>query len=120
MALSRLLQWLPFGRVPELSADEVLQAIASGRVQLVDVRTTAEWRQSRIDGARHLPITRFEGAAVAGLGLDPEVLTVAICLSAHRSIPAVRQLKRLGFRRAVQLRGGMIAWWRESLPTVQG
>lgn len=120
MKISRLLGWLPFGRVPELSAAEVLEAVAGGRVQLIDVRTAAEWRQSRIDGVRHLPITRFDAAAIDDLGLDPEMLTVAICLSAHRSIPAVRQLRRLGFSRAVQLRGGMLAWWRENLPTVQG
>jgi rhodanese-related sulfurtransferase len=34
---------------------------------------------------------------------------VAICLTAHRSIPAVRLLRARGFE-AAQLAGGMLAW----------
>ena len=35
---------------------------------------------------------------------------VAICLSAHRSIPAARLLRAHGFPDAAQLAGGMLAW----------
>jgi hypothetical protein len=45
----------------------------------------------------------------ATLGLDPSRPVVAICLTAHRSIPAVRLLRNRGFD-AAQLAGGMRAW----------
>ena len=50
------------------------------------------------------------------LNFDKEKPVVAICLSAHRSIPAVRLLRRSGFQNVTQLAGGMIAWRRHSLP----
>jgi rhodanese-related sulfurtransferase len=42
---------------------------------------------------------------------------VAICLSAHRSPPAVRLLSRAGYD-ARQLEGGMLAWRAAGLPVV--
>ena len=43
------------------------------------------------------------------------LLLIAICLTAHRSIPAVRLLKQRGFE-ASHLAGGMLAWRAASLP----
>jgi len=108
-------KWWPFGRVPEIDARELSAAIARNELQLVDVRTGLEFGRSRIAGARHLPITRFTQAELKRLGLDRSRPVVAICLSAHRSIPAVRVLRGLGYD-ARQLRGGMLAWWRVGFP----
>ena len=41
---------------------------------------------------------------------------VAVCLRAHRSVPAVRLLTAHGWSDARQLAGGMTAWRRENLP----
>lgn len=108
-------KWLPFGRVPEIEPRELHRAVREREVQVVDVRTTVEYRRSRIPSAQHLPITSFGADAVEALGLEEDTLVVAICLTAHRSIPAVRQLRDLGYE-AKHLRGGMKAWWREGLP----
>lgn len=109
MALPSLPWWVPFGRVPELGATRLAKALASVPApQLVDVRTAAEFRHGRIPGAISVPITSF-GEALPRLGLDPTRKVVAICLTAHRSIPAVRLLLRHGFD-AAQLAGGMLAW----------
>lgn len=114
-----LSQWRPFGRVPEIEAQDLARALERGEVQLLDVRTGVEHRRSRISGARHLPITQLSEPRLRALGLDPDRPVVAICLSAHRSIPAVRKLRALGYD-ARQLQGGMLAWWREGLPCEQG
>jgi len=47
---------------------------------------------------------------------DKEKPVVAICLTAHRSIPAVRVLKEMGFKDAKQLQGGMTQWWIQKFP----
>lgn len=108
--------WLPFGRVPELSAHALQERMASGEPpQLLDVRTHAEWTHSRIAGAHNVPITELK-RRLPELGLDPRRPVVAICLSAHRSIPAVRLLEAHGYQDARQLAGGMLAWWRSGLP----
>lgn len=109
--------WLPFGTVPEISPLELDALCQDGSAppQLVDVRTDSEWRAGHIAGAMHVPITEL-GSRIAGLHLDGTRPIVAICRSAHRSVPAVRLLQRSGFHNACQLQGGMLAWQQAELP----
>lgn len=116
----RLFWWLPFGRVPEISADDLHQRLSEVPAPyILDVRSPKEWQESRIDGAINVPITSFR-ASLQQIELDAGRPVFAICLSAHRSIPAVRALRQLGFSDARQLQGGMQAWWKAGLPVVQG
>ncbi len=115
--IRRSLWWLPFGRVPELSAHALQERMVSDEPpQLLDVRTHTEWAHSRIAGAYNLPITALR-RRLHGLALDPRRPVIAICLSAHRSVPAVRLLQAHGYQDVHQLAGGMLAWWRSGLPT---
>jgi rhodanese-related sulfurtransferase len=101
--------WLPFGKVPEIAAVQLAKDL--GRVeppQVVDVRTEAEFAQGHVRGAVNAPIQTL-ASRLGGLELDPARRVVAVCLTAHRSIPAVRLLRSKGFD-AVQLAGGMLAW----------
>lgn len=116
--LKSLFWWLPAGQVAEISASELSQRLAAqAPPQIVDVRTRAEWRRSHIPGAVNVPIQELKHR-LGSLQLDAARPVVAICLSAHRSIPAVRLLQARGFNNAVQLQGGMFAWWKENFPTV--
>jgi rhodanese-related sulfurtransferase len=113
------LWWWPFGKVPEVSARQ-LEGLLQDRAaapQLVDVRTRMEWRAGHIAGAIHVPIGELD-ARVAGLQLDGARPIVAICRSAHRSVPAVRMLHKHGLTQACQLQGGMLAWLQAGLPVV--
>jgi len=108
--------WLPFGRVPEISPRDLYEKLTSAQPpQILDVRTHREWRASRIECSINAPITSLR-AKLMNLDLDPGRMTVAICLSAHRSIPAVRVLREAGFVDIYQLEGGMLAWWKAGLP----
>jgi rhodanese-related sulfurtransferase len=114
----RLPWWLPFGRVPEIDPAALQAALRSkAPPQLVDVRTDIEFRNGHLRGAVSVPISTLP-ARLVSLGLDPARPVVAICLSAHRSIPAVRLLRGRGFE-ASQLAGGMLAWRRAGLPEVR-
>ncbi len=108
---------MPFGRVPEIEAGELARKLAAGEVQVLDVRSPGEWRSGHIRGAVNHPVQTLSGRLDA-LALSNETPVVAICRSARRSIPAVRLLRRAGFRDAVQLAGGMNAWLAAGLPTV--
>ncbi len=112
-----LFWWLPFGEVPEISAKQLdtMRNDGSAPPQLIDVRTGTEWRSAHVAGAIHVPITEL-GSRISSLRLDGTRPIVAICRSAHRSIPAVRLLQRHGFRNACQLQGGMLAWQQSGLP----
>lgn len=113
----KLRHWLPFGKVPSISA-EMLQAKLK-HIQLIDVRTPTEFRASRINNAINLPITSFSATSIQALMLDKKIPIVTICLSAHRSIPATRRLLQLGYD-VRQLEGGMKAWWASGYLTTNG
>jgi len=107
--------WLPFGSVPEVTAATLAARLDEGEeLQLVDVRSPGEFRGGHVAGAVNAPITELPQRLDA-LALDHARPVVAICLSAHRSVPAVRLLRQAGFD-AVQLAGGMLAWRAAGLP----
>jgi rhodanese-related sulfurtransferase len=107
--------WWPFGDVEHVAPEALAEAL--GRKpwpQLLDVRTAAEFSAGHIRGATNVPITSLQ-ARIPTLDLDRSRLVVAVCLSAHRSPPAVRLLRRRGYE-AAELAGGMMAWRAAGLP----
>jgi rhodanese-related sulfurtransferase len=115
----RLPWWFPFGPVPEVPAPALSRALRDLiPPQLIDVRTPQEFAAGHIEGAVNVPVTALAGRLPL-LGLDPERSVVAICLTAHRSIPAVRLLRGQGLE-VQQLAGGMLAWRAAGLPERRG
>jgi rhodanese-related sulfurtransferase len=112
------LWWLPFGRVPEITAAELKTRLDQREaVQLIDVRSAGEYAAGHIAGTINVPIHQLR-SALPTLALDPQRPVIAICQTAHRSPPAVRVLKQAGFE-ARQLRGGMISWNRSKFATTK-
>jgi len=114
---NKIFWWLPFGYVPEVLPSELAEKLQNSALspQLLDVRTHAEWQKGHLPGAINIPITILR-SKIETLNFDKEQPVITICLSAHRSIPAVRLLRRYGFQNVTQLAGGMIAWRRHGLP----
>ena len=111
--------WLPFGRVPEVDPAELLGALRRPHPPLLlDVRSGPEFSAGRIAGALHAPVTSL-AARLEVLALDRGRPVVAICLTAHRSVAAMRLLRRRGYD-ARQLAGGMLAWRAAGLPEERG
>ena len=117
MRIISLFWWVPFGSVPEIKASELVKELTSDfPPQILDVRTRMEYENGHIEGAVHVPIFELRSRA-SNLPFDRGKRVVTICLTAHRSIPAVRTLKEHGFKDVCQLAGGMLAWRKEGLPT---
>ena len=115
----RLPWWFPFGRVPEIAPGELVERLKlEPQPQVVDVRTPAEFAAGHLRGAVSAPVTGL-ASRLDALKLDHARPVVAICLTAHRSVPAVRLLRQRGFD-ALQLAGGMIAWRAQRLPEAKG
>lgn len=113
-----LLWWLPFGQVPEINSEELHAQLQEAPPPLViDVRTHKEFAQGHIIGAVNVPITELK-SRLDSLELQKDHPVVAVCRSAHRSIPAVRLFKRSGIENSCQLQGGMLAWEKADMPTV--
>jgi rhodanese-related sulfurtransferase len=108
-------RWWPFGKVPEIEPGDLHDALVNGaNTQVIDVRTEGEFRRGHIRGAVSVPILRLS-KELPRLGLDQTKSVVAICKTAHRSVPAVRMLTAAGYQ-ASQLADGMNRWRREGLP----
>lgn len=90
-----------------------------GAPLVVDVRSPSEYSGGHIEGSQSMSDGQLKSALAAGQ--IPQGKRVdAICLSAHRSIPAVRLLRMNGFEVATQLTGGMLAWNRANMPVAKG
>jgi rhodanese-related sulfurtransferase len=73
---------------------------------ILDVREKDEYQGGHIPGAKHIPLGELS-QHLAKLPQEGEILCV--CQSGARSGAAASQLKRAGLR-AINLRGGMMAW----------
>jgi rhodanese-related sulfurtransferase len=107
--MQKVLPWLPFGQVAEISPKEFHAWLNDGRnVQVVDARTALEYQQGTIGNAVHAPLTDMP-QSMERLALDPSRPVVMLCLSGHRSRPGTRWLQARGYE-AYSLRGGVLAW----------
>ena len=94
----------------------------SGRgepVELLDVRTPAEFREVHVPMARNVPLDMLDPAALlkARSGSGP---LYCICKSGGRSSKACEKLVAAGGSNVVNVEGGTTAWVEAGLPAVRG
>jgi adenylyltransferase/sulfurtransferase len=104
--------------VEEIGAGELKSRLDAGEpLEILDVREPHEWAICRIPGARLVPLGSL---AERMHELDSTRTYVLQCRSGVRSAKAIGVLRQAGFRRLLNLRGGVLAWAREvdpSMPT---
>ena len=109
------LWWLPIGRVPEIEAEKLHGWLEEGKqIQIVDARTTSEFKQGTIGQAQHAPVTGMPGS-IERLDFDAQRPVVVLCATGHRSRPGTRWLRARGIQ-AYSLKGGVMAWKRAGYP----
>jgi rhodanese-related sulfurtransferase len=88
-----------------------------GEIAIVDVREPHEFtgELGHIPGATLVPLATVDSAMKAW---DREKDVVVVCRSGGRSARASRLLVELGFKRVMNLRGGMLAYNAALLPVV--
>ncbi|GAC1336180.1 MAG: hypothetical protein NVSMB17_19730 [Candidatus Dormibacteria bacterium] len=91
-------------------------AVELSSLQLIDVREPEEWRAGHVAGAVHIPLGRLEQSIAS---IDGGRKVAVICHSGARSQQGARMLRAHSID-AVSVSGGMLAWARAGLPTVQG
>jgi len=77
---------------------------------LVDVRESFEWDICKIEGAQLLPLSSFDPASS---GLNPEDSIYLYCYKGKRSMLALKELKKAGFKKLKNLSGGIDLWAEE-------
>lgn len=100
----------------EITPRELADRIARGDTpRIIDVREPHEWAIARIPGAELIPLATL-GAAQSKL--DPAAEIVIHCHSGVRSLWAARHLREAGFKKVLNLTGGITRWSDEVDPTV--
>lgn len=91
------------------------------RVDVIDVRTPAEFREIHMEGARLVPLDRLNPQAVMKerYGALTEPLYV-ICRSGSRGKQACEKFLAAGFENVFNIEGGTLACEQAGLPVVRG
>lgn len=82
---------------------------------IVDVRSIAEYNGGHIINAINIPLNGFKDQ-MGQLEKHRERPIVTCCRSGSRSGAAIKLLRKSGFERVHNLRGGMLAWENANLP----
>jgi rhodanese-related sulfurtransferase len=102
------------------------KTIRGERVHLVDVRTPGEFDALHAEGARLVPLERFDaGTLAASLGLNEERLgrtepLYLLCRSGARASQAAEKLLARGYGNVHVVDGGTARWSESGLPVVRG
>lgn len=100
-----------------VDADEFEKTISQDGVQLVDVRTEAEFREGHIasDKVKNIDVKQPGFAERADQELDKGLPVAVYCRSGRRSLDAAKQLSEHGFE-VVNLKGGILEWKEKGKP----
>jgi rhodanese-related sulfurtransferase len=108
--------------VPTIKPGEVEELRRQGHaVELIDVRTPAEYREIHAEAARLVPLDALDPDAIMrardGSKDDP---LYTICRSGGRGWQAAAKFHAAGYTNVVNVEGGTLAWERAGLPVVRG
>jgi rhodanese-related sulfurtransferase len=94
---------------------------AGQAIELIDVRTPAEFREVHAEPARLVPLDRLDPKAImeARDGGKDEPLYV-ICRTGSRARQACEKFLAAGYSNVILVEGGTLGWEQAGLPVVRG
>jgi adenylyltransferase/sulfurtransferase len=99
----------------EITAVELKQRLDRGdHIKIVDVREPNEYQINRIPGATLIPLGEIPRRYAE---LDPEDEMVVHCKMGGRSAKAAEFLRSVGFKKVLNLKGGILEWIDKVDPT---
>jgi rhodanese-related sulfurtransferase len=98
------------GNIKILDSEAYADAIKTGNVQLVDVRTASEYRSGHIKKAINIDFFNSSKFTQGFEKLDKNKPVYLYCRSGARSQKAARKLAQMGFTEIYDLRGGYMRW----------
>jgi rhodanese-related sulfurtransferase len=107
-------------RIQEFAALNPVDAIRlmNQGAAVIDVRNRAEFDAGHISEARNIPLAEIAGSTDS-LKKYREKPVITCCDTGMSGGNAARELSKLGFTKVFNLRGGLAAWRRASLPLVR-
>ena len=95
---------MPAKGVKQISTPQLKTMINDKDKVFVDVRTPGEYKSRNVKQFKNIPL----GSDFSKLPKDKEI--IVICQSGMRSKQACKQLKKLGYEKVTNVRGGMSAY----------
>jgi glyoxylase-like metal-dependent hydrolase (beta-lactamase superfamily II)/rhodanese-related sulfurtransferase len=106
-------------KVQSVSAPQLAALKESGNVQIIDVRTPAEFASLHIAGSFNIPFENLNAAQLmANFSADTPIY--CLCQTGTRSQIAADRLRAAGFRHVVHVDGGTNAWESSGFPLERG
>ncbi|GAA0302993.1 hypothetical protein GGQ92_003070 [Gracilibacillus halotolerans] len=100
-------RFLPVKGVMNISIEEAKDKSKDGNIQFIDVRTPGEFKANHKKPFTNIPLSSLANKTDS---LDKEKEIVVICQSGMRSMKAAKILKKQGFQKISNVKGGMSAW----------
>lgn len=94
--------------VTNISTDELKDKLTNSDTVFIDVREPYEYEEGHIKEFINLPLGEISEESLEGFSKEAEILI--ICRSGNRSMQAAEKLLELGFKKPVNVEGGMLAW----------
>lgn len=101
-------RFMPTKGVRNISTTELKNELKDKNKLFVDVRTPGEFKGNHIRQFKNIPLNLLAQKAEKELSKDKEV--IVICQSGMRSGQASKILKKLGYTKVTNVKGGMNAW----------
>lgn len=92
-------------------------------IDLIDVRTPAEYGEIHAECARLIPLDSLDPKAILAarsVALHGGEPIYTICRSGARGLQACERFLKAGFTEVVNVEGGILAWERDNLPVIRG
>ena len=108
--------------VPTITPRLLDKLRAEGKfIELIDVRTSLEYREIHVAFARNIPLIQLDPQAIvlSRKGQADEPLYV-ICRSGARGQKACEKLQAAGIANIINVEGGTLAWAESGLPVIRG
>jgi rhodanese-related sulfurtransferase len=99
--------------VVNVTPTQASQLIASGQVEVIDVRDPEEWARGHLPGARLISLAELRQSGAKGL---PAEGVLFVCAGGVRSQTAGRIALGHGIKRVYSVVGGTKSWVKAGLP----
>jgi rhodanese-related sulfurtransferase len=107
--------------VATVTAKHLIEQSGQNEVDLIDVRTPAEFREVHASLARNVPLDTLDpGTVMAARNGATDKPLYVICQSGGRAAKACQKFIDAGYANVVNVEGGTRAWDAAGLPVVRG
>lgn len=103
--------------IKNITPEECDALLKQQDIQLVDVRTEQEYGNGHLKEAILINIQGQDFTTKATQQLDKQKPVIIYCKSGRRSMQAAQILVNEGFETVYNMKGGILAWQAEGLPT---